>query len=363
MDEVIQPTEAATQVKAVEPVVAEQPAQETKTEAPSLRDELAASLSKIKNQRPDASRDEAGKFTKAQEAQAAQPGTQAPAAAAAAPDRPGDMPKAWGADKAAHWSSLSPEAKAYIAEREAKMEEFHGKFSGLQRFHDMAAANGNTLPAVLERVANIENQMLQDPTVGFVMAGQMVGMTPEQTAQALFGALKRLGYDPQQPQAGQERQEQGQPMNLATLPEFQALKRDLDGLKQSATQQVMASTLKTVEAFFADPANKFAKDVEADIAREIKAMRAIGQEPDLKAAYERALWTRPDIRQKLIDEQVQAAAQAKAAAQARESERVRQASRSIAGAPPNGEGRASGIKPGNLREELATQLRARLGQV
>lgn len=355
-------TEIATQIAEtpattpIETPAAVEPPKQT------MREQLEASHKKIM----DRPRDEVGRFTQKQAEEAAKAAAQVPPNAQAQEqkqvvqpvkaERPADMPKAWGADKTAQWNSLTPEAKAYITDRETQMEGFHAKFGGLKDWHEAAAANNTTLPEVLERVSKVENAMIQDPTQGFIMAGEMVGLDRESTARALVGALQRLGY--QIP--GVQQTQQAQPQ----LPtEFRQLAERLNGIEQTFHQQAVSRAQDTVDQFMSDPANEFAKDLQDEIAKELKAMKAIGSPVDLKTAYERALWTRPDMREKLVAKQIASSQAAIAQSKTQELEKARSASRSVAGSPPLADGRASGEKPIALRAQLSQALAARAGRV
>lgn len=331
---------------------------------PTMRQDIEASLKTLR----DRPRDEAGRFAAQQAADAAKAALKTPVAplVVVKPERPADMPKAWGADKGAQWATLTPEAKAYVLERETQMEGFHSKFGGLAQWHEAAAANNTTLPEVLERVNKVESAMIADPAQGFILAGEMVGMDRNATARALISALQKLGV--QLPSHSDQAPNTQQPAQLP--PELQSLQQRIDTIegtfKQQAEadqRQALAKAQDVVKAFFADPANKHANELQTEISGELKAMKAMGKVLDLKVAYERALWTRPDLRDKLIAEQV-APKQAEAeAAKAQALLKARSASRSVAGSPPLAEGRSSAERPSKLRDEIAMRVRNAQGRV
>lgn len=359
-DQTVQ-TEITTQVADVAPPPDIAPAEPAPKQ--SMRDQIESETKKLL----DRPRDEAGRFAQKQAEDAAKAAakTAEPVAIQPAPvkpmakvERPADMPKAWGADKAQHWATLTPEAKAYITEREAQMEGLHSKVGGLSKWAEAAAQNNTSLPEVLERVSNVENTMIENPSQGFIMAGEMVGMGKEDTARALVGALQMLGY--KIPGVEQAPQSQRQP---AYDPEIQTLKQELASIKGHFQSEALSKAQAQVEAFFSDPANKHAQAIEAEIASELKAMQALGKPMDLKVAYERALWTRPDLREQLIAEKL-AETQAKAqATTAQALEKSRSASRSVAGSPPLADGRATGDKPIALRAQLEQKFAALGGRV
>lgn len=270
------------------------------------------------------------------------------------------MPKAWGADKAAIWSGLSPEALAYISEREAQMEAFHGKHAGVSKWADIAAENGTSLPEVLERVHQVENVMASDPASGLIAACQMVGMDAQSAVAALQGALAKLGVAGNSPEGVSGELKPQQPV---ADPRVEVLTQRLSSIEQTFQAQAMAKANDQVQAFFADAKNEFARELQNEIAQELRAMRAMGQQPDLAKAYERALWTRPDVREKLVAKQIAEKTEEAAKLKAQELIKARSASRSVAGSPPLAEGRSSADRPSKLRDEIAAQVRSVNGRV
>jgi hypothetical protein len=347
------------------------PAVDPQAKRPTLREGLEASLKTIR-ERP---RDDAGRF--ATTSPTAKQPTAAAATAATAPstsptplpavaaklERPSNMPKAWGADKAALWTGASPELAAYLTERETQMEAFHTKHAGLGQWQEAATANGTTLTEVLERVHTVESAMASDPSQGLIQACQMVGLDRASAVQALTGALRNLGVSVGQPTPGATPPNGVDPaaQSPAADPRVDALTQQLTSLQRSIHEQSMAQSEQSVKAFAADPANKYFNEVSTDVVRELQAMRATGQTPDLKLAYERACWGRTDIREKLVAEQVAAKVPAATAAKTQELEKSRSASRSVAGAPPSAEGRSSADKPSKLRDMIAQGVHNAIG--
>ena len=359
----------------VTPAVTETPAQTVPDtpDAPepklSMREGMEATLKAIR-ERPERVRDESGRFApagtdKAPERPAAAvlaPAPVQPAAAAPSvkPARPTDMPAAWGADKATAWTALPPDAKAYVAQREQQMEAFHANYAGLKPWQEAATANQTTLPEVLQRVHMVETAMGRDPSEGLVAALQMVGIEGQGAAQALVGALRRLGVNlGGQPQPAAQPNGQAQPQGD---PRYDDLARRFETIQQTLAQQEMSKAQGNVAAFAADPANKFFPQVQDAVVSELKAMRALGRQPDLKEAYERALWTRPDIREQLVAEQVAAQVPAAVATRTQELDKSRLASRSVTGSPPTAEGRSSAERPAKLRDEIAMGVRNAMGR-
>lgn len=355
---------AAPLLETSAPVTPEPKVAEVK--GPTVREGVEAAFKAMR----DRPRDEAGRFAaaEAEKAKALLVAPQTPLAPVVQPkpERPADMPKAWGADKSQLWAAMTPEQRAYVTDRESQMEGFHSKFGGLAPWHEAAAANNTTLPEVLDRVNRVETAMIQDPSQGLTMACEMVGMDRNATAKALMGALQKLGV--QIPAHSDQTWQPEQPQALP--PEVAALRQELDGIKSIFARQQedrqraeLGKAQEQVKSFFADPANKYANDVANEISAELKAMKAMGIPLDLPKAYERAMWNRPDLRAKLIAEQVAPKQDEAAKAQAQALEKARSASRSVAGSPPLAEGRSSAERPSKLRDEIAMRVRNAAGRV
>ncbi len=342
--------------------VVETPAPAADKKPVTLREGIESSLKAIR----DRPRDEVGRFAQTPAKQpdpaaVAKQAVPAPAQPAAAPPmRPADMPKAWKAEAAQHWSTLPPEARTYITEREAQMEAFHAKHAGLGPWQEAATQNGTTLNEVLERVHAVETAMASDPSQGLIQACQMVGLDRGSAVQALQGALKALGVDGGQP-APQPQPGQQPAQHPVQDPRYDELARRFETVTNTLQQQEMAKAGEAVKAFAADPANKHYNEVADDIVRELKAMRALGQTPDLKLAYERACWGRTDIREKLVAEQIATKVPAAVTAKTQELDKSRSASRSVAGSPPVAEGRSSADQPSKVRDMIANGVRTAMG--
>lgn len=330
---------------------------------PTMRESVAEALKSVR-ERP---RNEIGQYAKVEKAPEVAPAAQPAPDAAQKPakvERPADMPKAWGADKAAIWQAMTPEQRAIVTERETQMEGFHSKFGGLKQYADVAAQNGYTLTEVLDRVTKIEDTMAADPARGLLMASEIVGLSHSDTVRALQRALMHLGVNPGQMQP--QPNGQAHPQQGALPPVIETLAARLAKIEESQATQAqkdqaarLAKAQAEVDGFFADPKNEFAEQLREDIVRELQMMKAAGLEQSLPTAYERAMWTRPDLRETLVTKQIAQAQEQAKAAQAQALEKSRSASRSVAGSPPLAEGRSSAAKPANLRDEVASLVRAR----
>lgn len=327
------------------------PTTTTEPKEPSLREGLEAGLKGLRDRvrRPD------GTFAPATEA----PATLKPAdgqpqpITAAKPERPANMPKAWGADKAALWSAMTPEQQAYVTDRETQADQLHQNYGGLKKWHETALENGTTLPEVLDRMHAVETQLYNSPPDGIIAAMQAVGLDHGSAVKTLVGALQKLGVNLNGGQVSQ-----GQPQ--AQQPQQQFRDPRVDQMLERQRADALRQAQEQVQKFRTDPANPHFEAVADDIMREIGFERAQGRTPDLKTIYDRVVWANPGTRQKLIAEQAAKAAEAQAQVKTQELTKARSASGSVAGTLPAAEGRRTD-KPASLRDDLTGRVRALLG--
>jgi hypothetical protein len=328
----------------------------TQAPAPSGRDQVEQTLSQIvgRDGGDTGGRDERGRF--APKAPPADPATTAdpsqPEAPAAGAARPADLPKAWGADKAQLWQGLPPEAQEYVAKRETEMAQFFDRHAGLKPFSEAAAANGRTLPDVLNQVVELETAFETDPAAGFILAAERLGLTRDQFISGIQQALARVG--------GQVEGAQVQPQTSAQ-PQYEDLSRRLERTEQMVREREMQSATAQVQQFFNDPKNEFAKEVQADIAAELRRMAAAGEPKDLSKAYERAIFHNPEARAKWLKKQMDARAATEQSRREQDATKFNSALTPTGGVP-GGEPRKS--KPQYLSgtEQVAANLAAAMGR-
>lgn len=327
---------------------------EPKVEKPSIRDTIEKGLKTLnaeRSRRPDGTfapaeqKPVANGHDKAAPAQVQTP----PANQPAKTERPANMPKAWGADKAALWTAMTPEQQAYVTDRETQADQLHQNYGGLKKWHETALENGTTLPEVLDRMHAVETKMYESPPDGLIAAMQAVGLDHGSAVKTLVSALGKLGVNVNGAQV-----QQGQQPAAPQQQQFRDPR--VDALLEAQKQEKLRQAADTVAKFRTDPANKYFEEVADDIMREIGFEKAQGRQPDLKQIYERVIWANPGVRSKLLAEQ--AAQQAAAVTQARTQEltKARSASGSVAGTLPAAEGRQAD-KPASLRDAIASRVR------
>ena len=315
------------------------------TEPVVEQQEPEAAVEETDEARAARARDEKGRFApKAGEEPepAAAPVVEQPAAAAPASEasayRP---PPGFSVASKTAWDQLPESVRADIAKREEEVDAGFKRYTGLGRFAEEAERNGTTLQAAVADYHQVETGLRQNFLAGVEGICQRFGVDPRALASAMQA---RYG--------GQGEAQQGQPQ------ERQPPQIDPRAIAQQAANEVRAELeaqrLKSeVEAFEANPKNKFYANVRGDMASLINT----GKAKTLEQAYEAACWLNPEIRALLIKEQSSVqASKPNAAVQARA------AAKAVGGAPAPGINTGQ-AKPKNLSiaDSVDAAVNAQLG--
>jgi len=243
-------------------------------------------------------------------------------------------PQSWSADMKPKWESLPPDIREYVAKRESEAQK---------RISELGQAESATRP-------------IRELYEHFRPVYESKGLSADQATALLFQAQAKLDRDPVnaiaeiahaygidlqqvyggQPQQGQQSQPQGEQVDYirALEQKIANLERGLGHTYQTvqareaaAQQQHTASLAKLVEEFSKDKAD-FA-DVEEEVAAEIEVLKR--RNPDLEPrqmleqAYERALWSNPERRTRLIAQQSQKQQEAEEQRRRAEAEKAKKA--------------------------------------
>jgi hypothetical protein len=321
---------------------------ETADPAPSTRDD---------------GRDDRGRFASkkaAAETSATDPASDAAApveqpAAPVEPEKPAapaiEAPQHWAAQDKELFGKLSPDGQKFLLDRHKAME---GDYT--RRMQEIAP---------LRKSAEQWQPYLQQ-----------IGTTPEQAFQALIGAeyTLRTGTPEQKQQALRQLMadykitldQAPQQVDEYVDPQVAALKQRLEQFeawktsREQAEQQQLRQQQDRHQAELQSTITNFASEkTEAGspahphfeaVKNAMAALIGSGEAPDLKTAYDMAVWARPDLRQQLLTAQQEAAAK-KAAEEAKaRALKANTAAASITGTPAG----ATPPAPANtLREEIA----------
>lgn len=200
----------------------------------------------------------------------------APVAPPPPPGKP--LPRTWRKEMEAHWPKLPAEIHDYVHQREADVAR------GIQSYRDGHEAWNSVLAPFKDVFAKNPNVKPQELFNNLMQSHLTLAYGDAQTKAAMFEQLKKA-YGIGDPPAA------GQPPSVDLSP----LEKRLSMLEGNLTQRAVQENLTKVEAFFADPKNEFAKDLEEDILAIVKR-----GERDLAKAYDTAMWLNPKVREKII---------------------------------------------------------------
>jgi hypothetical protein len=314
----------------------------------------------------DDGRDERGRFAakQAAEAAAADPAIAttapaeppAPATETPVPETPAapaiEAPQHWAAADKERFSKLPPDGQQFLLDRHKAMEGDYTR--NMQAIAPLRKAAEQWQPYLQQMNATPEqafNHLLQAEY-------QLRTGTPEQK-QALFRqwaqdygiTLEQPAQQPAvdeyvDPQVAAVRQE------LAEMKAWRASREQAETQYRQQQQEMRQSELKsTIDSFATEktdtgtPAHPHYEVVRETMA----ALIGSGQAPDLKTAYDMAVWARPDLRQQLLTAQQDAAVK-KAAEEAKaRAQKANTAAVSITGRPV---GATAEAPAKSVREEL-----------
>jgi hypothetical protein len=274
-------------------------------------------------------RDEKGRFAAA--APKPEPGTSLPSTdaplEAAAPKKP--LPKSWKQDYAPKWEKLvevDGELADFLAQQEDRREQ--DVLKGIEKYKNDAAYGSQIRQSLQPREQMLVQQYggIQQGLDHLFKLSDFASQRPQEFIQ-WFAQQRGIALPGFQPQATD-------PYVNELRQTVEQLQQKLSGLEQKATY---SPYLSEVEKFASDPKHEHFEELRPFMAALIES----GSAPDLDTAYEQAMWSRPDLREKQLAAQRQE--------WAAEQEKVRQqkiaASSSVKGSPPSG----SDAKP-NIRD-------------
>lgn len=307
---------------------------------PSVSESAAAAFDNLRQEPEgekalDRARDEGGRFAPKPAEQAEQDAKPVPEA-----PQPPQMPASWGKERAALWGGMSPEAQAYAVEREAQMAEGVKRFEGLAKFDEAAQANGTSLAEVLGRVQHLENAFGANPVQGYHMLCENLGIDPQKLAAAILG---KPSAEP-----SKDAPEQAAQIDPALQARLDRLEAAHQASARDRHEQVQRENATRVAEFA--KANEHFEEVAEEVASLIRGARLQGRDLSLQDAYDRAVWSVPGVREKIVAKQ-SAEAEAKRISDAHKAATAaKNASRSLKG---TSNGSQPGTAPKSVREAAA----------
>jgi hypothetical protein len=332
---------------------------------PSLREQLEDSFAKARDDsdntpEPGRTRDQGGRFAKPAPQEGTQQPTTAPEPVATLADAPADpaataaptaapaaapaggeiaAPASWTAELKAKWSTVPPDVRAYIAERE---DQVHRQFSRNDEERNFGRVMSQTLQPYAETL-------------------RAIGATPDQAVSGLLNVdnVLRKGTPEQKLEMVHEIMRSYQ-IPLEAVTQHQPLPQDprLGALQQQlqALQNQMAQGSQQQQAAVEERAAQAELEAFKANAPHLEAVRPMmaqlltsGVATGLQDAYDQAAWAHPEVRKLMLAQQTAATSNVQRVA------RARAAGASISGAPGNATPNTAAPKR-TLREELKANL-------
>lgn len=327
-------------------------APETAAPATSMRDTMATVLAKY----PD--RDSGGKFESrviASEADdAIAPATteitDQPETTTAEPAAPAiEPPSSWSAEKKAIWSSLPPDAQAYVAQRESDAHKAISEKGQRAAMYDaVEQAIGEHKTALISEYGSVDRAVNT-----LVNVAMQAGQRPAEFVR-WFAQQHRLDLSQLAQPSGQ--------MAPPTDPQIHNLSQTVTTLQHQIEQQQLAAYAAQIAEFSGakdargQPLRPYFDDVRANMARLMTA----GEATSLEDAYEKATRINGDVWAK-IEAQKEAARHAEATARAAKAQAEAKKSAAI-NVRPKGAVAGSPVRGQTMRDTMAAVARQMLGQ-
>jgi hypothetical protein len=345
-------------------------------------------------------RDERGRFAKrdgeplvgddgkdpAAVAPSAQPAEAAAASAELSPAPGGAQaapPPGWSIASKAAWDALPEHIRADVIKREGEVAQGLAAlrdFKDVKPYAEMAQQSGTTLSAALQRYTTMEGTLRRDPVQGMMAVAHNIGLSQHQAAQLFAQLAEVLGARPtngHQSNGGRQPSTNGSDQNdpLAEVigplieraispmaQQFNALQTQLTQRQQADQNAQAQSVAQAIQAFSADPKNRYFPELEETISRLFETgmvERTANAAQDLAKAYEMAAQLHPEVREVLISERLKAKTEDAKAKEKEAAAKARAASRSITGSATDGtEGLPPRRRQGSYDADLEADVRA-----
>lgn len=199
-------------------------------------------------------------------------------------------PSSWAKDQHEKWAKLDRATQDYIALRESQMSQ------GISQFQDTAKFGRQVRDIFAPHVAELRAAGIDEVGAVQTLLNAHLNLTraaPDQRKQMFADLARQYGVDVGSVAAA---------VQPPIPPEFDVLKKEIDGIKGKLTASENAAlearksqAVREVEAFASDPAHPYFDELADDIAKMIE----IGH--PLADAYEKAVWSNPVTRAKELE--------------------------------------------------------------
>lgn len=319
-------------------VKVEEPKLEEPKEPGDLRAELKQAMETAKD--PDKkgrTRDETGKFAKADDPQPDLPKEEKPQAR---------VPAAWSAANKSKFGELPDWAQQEINRREEEVHKGFTKWDEERQFGKQLKDVISPYMPIIQAEGGTPLTAVQD----LLNTAYILRTAPPQQKSQLFHNLARqYGVDlGQQPGANTD------PTVAALQQQVAQLSGYINQTVNQQKQHEQESITSQIEAFAADPKNIYFNDVRNVMVGLLQSEAA----STLQDAYDMAVYARPDIRSSLLATQQQDTEAKRVADKAAKADAARKAGGSVTGSPGISAPANGSVPNRSLREELQANMRA-----
>lgn len=237
--------------------------------------------------------------------------------------QPSAAPARWSAEDKANFNALPPDAQKLVLKREQDIERYltqkTQEIAHIKREYDSLeqvigprrqemAKMGYTAATALNELLTLNDMASKDPH------------------RFLSWYVREHNIDLGQFQQQEEIRPSIDPLLPTVVQRVGQLEQEINHYKRAQDQALQSQSQSLIEKFASNPENKYFEDVRVEMGRLVEA--GLVDPMDLEGAYNRACWSIPEIRQRILDEQRQAdeakriAAAQEAAAKARKAQGV-----------------------------------------
>ncbi len=271
-------------------------------------------------------------------------------------------PPGWSVQAKAAFDALPAEVKQAVAHREVEIDKGFEKLTHLKGLDNHIAHSdrlGIGFPVHVDKLFAAEQYVERNPVEGIKWMMQQYGVSPEQIGssaqpQPTAPAPAQNGVQPAAPQpVAPQAPTAPQPAPAAIQPvmqEIAAVKTQLETFQHQQEQARVTEATNEINAFMANPANKYAANLRNEMSQLIGSGLAVG----LQDAYEKALWMNPDTKAIMLAEQANGLTDEQKA----EAEAKRLASAQVSGASPDAGAtpQTPGASPGTVRGAIVDAM-------
>lgn len=193
-------------------------------------------------------------------------------------------PPGWSAEAKAQFNALPPVVQQEIAKREADMdnggkqwaEQKQNLLGYFEPLREISEKNNSHPADVIKQLVAASDFLDRDPVSAIQWLAQSYGVN--------LGNLSKSGAN----QAAQ-----------AYDPRYSALQNELETMRGYIEQQESAAVNSSITSFASAPGHEHFESVRTEMGQLMMAAAQLGQELSLEDAYERAIWSKPEIRAQL----------------------------------------------------------------